>query len=125
LIIYLLIERFAPGILGKIYPAWMAEKKHQRELAERALAEAAEEKRRAEVERRETEDRLFQLVQAVIGSNERLDFTLKHISEYLQGQSVFMREMSLDLARMYTFLRIERDPPQPPPVDPKAIEKGK
>lgn len=123
LLIYLLAERFGPNIVGKLYPVWAAERKHKQSLELQAQKETLEERRREEAERKETEDRLFKLVEAVVESNGRLDYTLKHISEYLQGQSVFMREMSLDLARMYTFLRIERDPPPQPP--PAELERGK
>ena len=111
LLIYLIGERVGPTILNKILPSWRKDREHTRlEALEREKMKASED--------RETSDRLFKIAESIVESNGKLNYTLTHISEYLQGQSVLMREISLDIARIYTHLRIDRDNP----VANKSIE---
>jgi len=116
LLVYLILERIGPSLFNRFFPAYMSERK--REKTERFEAQ----KREFEESKR-IENRLFEIAEAVIASNTRLNYTLEHISSYLQGQSVLMREVSLDIARVYAVMRIERAREEKLPVDPLAKDK--
>lgn len=101
-VVYLVLERLGPTVVTKIFPALLSERK-------RIQAERLESEKRRFEEEKKVENRLFDLVGSMMQSTTKLNYTLETMSSYLQGQSVLMREISLDLARIYTVLKIERE----------------
>jgi hypothetical protein len=102
LLIYLIAERIGPPIIKKLYPDWKSSRDRVR------TDQLAHDKETRE-DAKKTENRLFDIAESIVESNGKLNYTLEHMSSFLQGQSVFMREMALDIARIYTHLRIERN----------------